>query len=67
MRCPDCHKVIGRFDGANPPGCPRTGRLGFPLTARRFRGSLAGRGLGACADDRRPGMNATKMTRGARR
>jgi hypothetical protein len=67
MRCPDCHKVIGRFDGANPPRCPRTGRLGFPLTARRFRGSLAGVVWVRAPTMAAPGMNTTKMTRGARR
>lgn len=34
MRCPDCRKTIGRFDAANPPRCPRSGRL-IVLAARR--------------------------------
>jgi hypothetical protein len=29
MRCPDCHKTIGRFDAANPPRCPLSARVGL--------------------------------------
>jgi diacylglycerol O-acyltransferase / wax synthase len=34
MRCPDCHKMIGRFDAVNPPRCPRTGRVVVLPTTR---------------------------------
>ena len=63
MRCPDCHKLIGRFTVDSPPRCPQTGRLVDLATPPRHSSELARRPVNSAqpndgeaidADDEKP-------------